>query len=157
MNPSLYLFPFGCAVLGFGCASSPKRSLATPAVAETHNAHTFVYRFEDGIAVRMDSVEKESSGLNHVTIVGAVERAGAYYFVRKLKIESLIEAAKPIKTDIGCGSAYLTRVKIASSRRFENRDSFGINYLKYLAAEGKADRAPIELEGGEVVYIPEQL
>ena len=126
---------------------------------DAHHVHhrTGVYRFEGGVAVQMGSVEKEAAGLNHVTITGCVERAGAYYFSGKLKIETLITAAKPIKTDIGCGSAYLARVTITSSKRFADRDSFSINYPRYLALVGTPDRVPIELNGGEVVYVPEQL
>jgi hypothetical protein len=159
MNRFPYLLFFGFVTFVIGCAIRPSSRLAGAAVIDAHHVHhsTRVYRFESGIAIQMASVEKDAAGLNHVTIVGCVERAGAYYFNGKLKIETLITAARPIKTDIGCGSAYLSRITITSSKRFADRDSFSINYSKYLAMEGTPDRLPIELEGGEVVYVPEQL
>ena len=133
----------------------PTPAVPAPVPSHNHGEPARIYRLDGELAVPVGSVMKDASGLKHVTILGAVERPGAYYFSGKLKLETLITSAGPIRTELGCGSACLAQVTISSSKRFADRDSFMINYLKYMEAKGPSARATCALEGGELVYVPE--
>jgi hypothetical protein len=144
------------ALLAGGCVG-PQKAPARPTVPSTSDRHeASVYILSDGGARPLDFLKPESNGLNHATIIGAVERPGVYYFNGKVPLEAVVSAASPIKRESSCGSACLDRVQIMSSKRLPEDATFTVNYEKYLDLRShNPGHAPWELNGGEVIHISE--
>lgn len=112
-----------------------------------------LYRLQNDRVVTVLANDYTTEGLNHVTILGALENPGVYFFEGDLPLECVVDSAKPVSPGLGDGSAMLSRLTILSATG--QRRPLTLDYTKYRRAVDKAGHKAWMLSGNEVIWIPE--